>query len=64
MLNDCKMIAGPKPIHRKAPRAPRAPPPQLLPVQCLGCEDDDPFDLEMEIERELGADGPPPPEFM
>ena len=64
VTNDGKTIAGPKPIHRKAPRAPRAPPPQLLPVQCSGCDDDDPFDVEMEIERELGAGGPPPPEFL
>ena len=64
VTNDCRMIAGPRPIHRRASRAPPAPPPQLQPVQCAGCDEDDPFDLEMEIEREMGADGPLPPEHM
>ena len=64
VLIDCRKLAGPRPTHRQAtPR--HAQPAPILVLRIAGDEsEEDPLDVELAIEEEMGGGAPPPDDWV
>ena len=64
VLIDCRKLAGPRPTHRQA--TPRRAQPAPIPVlRTAGDEsEEDPLDVELAIEEEMGGGAPPPDDWV